>query len=183
MSDLRTLLDEHAIHIVSVFLVVAAWIDGKELRVPNKLTYPFIAAGLVVMTVAGGWTGLGMSLLGAFVGMMCLLPLYAVGGMGSGDVKMMMGMGAWLGAQITWDAFYVSVIVGAVMALIMIAATGRWRHHWNNAVMIVGELFRVRNPWLVSEAAAERKPNMALLPYGIPICIGSIGYFISAGLM
>ena len=179
----QQLLDENAIYIVSVFLVVAAWIDGKELRVPNRLTYPFIVAGFIAMTVAGGLPGLGQSLLGAFVGMMCLLPLYAIGGMGSGDVKMMMGMGAWLGAGITWDAFYVSVCVGAVMGLIMVACTGRWKHHWNNAVMIVAELFRVRNPWLISEAAAERKPNMALLPYGIPICIGSIGYFVSAGLL
>ena len=180
--DWQTLLDDNAIYLVSVFLVVAAWIDGKELRVPNKLTLPFIAAGVLAMTAIHGLAGLQTSLLGAVVGMMCLLPLYAIGGMGSGDVKMMMGMGAWLGAGVTWDAFYVSVIVGAVMALIMIATTGRWRHHWNNAVMIVGELFRVRNPWLVAEAAAERKPNMALLPYGIPICIGSIGYFVAAGL-
>ena len=181
--DWQRLLDENAIYLVSVFLVVAAWIDGKELRVPNRLTYPFIIAGVITLTLIGGWTGLKMSLVGVFVGMMCLLPLYMIGGMGSGDVKMMMGMGAWLGGQITWDAFYVSVIVGAVMGLIMIACTGRWRHHFNNAVMIVSELFRVKNPWQIAEAAAERKPRMQLLPYGIPICIGSIGYFLSSGLL
>ena len=181
--DWQQLLDENAIYLVSVFLVVAAWIDGKELRVPNWLTVPMIGAGLLAMTAVHGWGGLTASLLGVLVGMMCLLPLYAIGGMGAGDVKMMMAMGAWLGARITWDAFYVSVIVGAIMALVMIATTGRWRHHWNNAAMILSELFRVKNPWLVAAAAADRKPNMQLLPYGIPICIGSIGYFVSAGLL
>ena len=181
--DWQQLLDENAIYLVSVFLVVAAWIDGKELRVPNWLTLPMIAAGVITLTCVRGWDGMTTSLIGIVVGLMCLLPLYAIGGMGAGDVKMMMAMGAWLGGRVTWEAFYASAVVGAVMALIMIACTGRWRHHWNNTVMIVSELFRVKNPWLVADATAERKPRMQLLPYGIPICIGSIGYFVSSGLI
>jgi prepilin peptidase CpaA len=35
----------------------------------------------------------------------------------------------------------------------------------------------IRNPVQLSVIAAERKPRMLLLPYGIPICIGTIGYF------
>ncbi|MFM7919047.1 MAG: prepilin peptidase, partial [Planctomycetaceae bacterium] len=35
----------------------------------------------------------------------------------------------------------------------------------------------IRNPEKLSAIAAERKPRMLLLPYGIPICIGTIGYF------
>ena len=31
------------------------------------------------------------------VGLISLLPLYAIGGMGAGDVKLMAGVGAWLG--------------------------------------------------------------------------------------
>ena len=31
--------------------------------------------------------------------------------------------------------------------------------------------------------AAERKPRMMLLPYGIPICVGTIGYFLFNGML
>ena len=49
--------------------------------------------------------------------------------------------------------------------------------------MIASELLAVRNPRQLSENAAARKPNMLLLPYGIPICVGSIAYFLYEGLV
>ena len=41
----------------------------------------------------------------------------------------------------------------------------------------------IKNPKELSRIAAERKPTMLLLPYGIPICIGSIAYFFYAGMI
>ena len=41
----------------------------------------------------------------------------------------------------------------------------------------------VRNPRTLFAIAKDRKPTMYLLPYGIPICIGSIAYFVYAGLI
>ena len=39
-----------------------------------------------------GWEGLGMSLLGTVVGLGLLLPAYAIGGIGAGDVKLLAGV-------------------------------------------------------------------------------------------
>ena len=41
------------VKLVAVILIVAAWIDGKELRVPNWLTYSMVLAGLVYNSVTG----------------------------------------------------------------------------------------------------------------------------------
>jgi len=169
------------VKVVSVILIWAAWIDGKELRVPNWITFPMILSGLVYSAVAGGGFLAGMT--GMLMGLACLLPLYAVGGMGAGDVKLMAGMGAWLGWQITLEAFIVSVVVGAIMAVLMVLLKGTWKKHYENFLTILSEWVVIRNPYELSRIAAERKPTMALLPYGIPICIGSIGYFLYAGLM
>jgi prepilin peptidase CpaA len=49
--------------------------------------------------------------------------------------------------------------------------------------MILTEFMIVKDPRALSAIAAERKPRMLLLPYGIPICIGSIGYFLYAGMI
>lgn len=175
---------EHGpVYFVTAFLIYAAYIDGKELRVPNWLTFPMMLAGLVYNTATLGLPGFQWALWGLTVGLLTLLPLYAIGGMGSGDVKMMMAMGSWLGSQVTWDAFVVSVVVGALMAIVMVAYRGTWRHHLNNCKMLLAEMIIYKNPWKLSENAAERKPQMLLLPYGIPICIGSIGYFFYAGMM
>lgn len=177
-------LSEHGpVYFVTAFLIYAAYIDGKELRVPNWLTFPMMLLGLVYNTWAFGMPGLGWSFVGLLVGLFTLLPLYSIGGMGSGDVKMMMAMGSWLGWHVTWDAFVVSVVVGALMALVMVAYRGTWKHHLDNCKMLLTELIIYKNPWKIADNAAERKSKMLLLPYGIPICIGSIGYFFYAGMM
>ena len=41
----------------------------------------------------------------------------------------------------------------------------------------------LRDPEELSKIAADRKSSMMLLPYGIPIAIGSIGYFAYMGLL
>jgi prepilin peptidase CpaA len=172
------LLTNWHVKFVSVVLIVAAWIDGKELRVPNWLTYPMVFSGLIFNAVVGGWAGLGDASLGMVVGLATLLPLYSVGGMGAGDVKLMAGIGAWLGPVVTFYAFCVSTVVGGVMAVIMAWYRKDFTKHYNNFFMIALEFMHVKNPRELSRIAAERKSSMLLLPYGIPICIGSIAYFL-----
>ena len=96
--------------LVTIVLIEAAIIDGRQLRVPNWLTFHFAAAGLAYAYWAHGWQGLAWSLQGAGLGLLTLLPLYAIGGMGAGDVKLMAGMGAWMGPAVTLGAFAASAI-------------------------------------------------------------------------
>lgn len=177
------LIENWEVRLVCLVLIVAAWIDGRQLRVPNWITFPMVLSGIAWNTIDGGWGGLGMALAGTAVGLLCLLPLYAVGGMGAGDVKLMAGVGAWLGASITFYAFCVSTVVGAVMAVLMVLYRRAFIKHYANAMQILSEWMTIRNPRELSRIAAERKPQMYLLPYGIPICIGSIGYFFFNGMV
>ena len=65
LSDLAaTMLQNWAIWLVTIALIVAAVIDGIQLKVPNWLTYPLIFGGWIYSTVAFGWEGLGWSLCG-----------------------------------------------------------------------------------------------------------------------
>ena len=41
------LVNNWPIKLVSAILILAAWIDGKELKVPNWITFPMILSGLV----------------------------------------------------------------------------------------------------------------------------------------
>ena len=168
---------------VSIVLVVAAVIDGKILKVPNWLTFPFIIGGWIHWTLQSGFSGLGWSLWGTCVGMILLLLLRNVGGMGAGDVKLLAGVGAWLGAMITVKAFAATAIVGGVMAAIMIWRSGQWEKHIAMAHQILHEWKTIRKPRELAKIARERKSNMYLLPYGIPMAIGSIIYFAFAGML
>jgi len=169
--------------LVSFILVEAAVIDGRCLRVPNWLTYNFLAGGLIVAFWKGGSALLLTSMAGAAVGLLALLPLYSIGGMGAGDVKLMAGVGAWIGPWLTLWAFVSSALVGAVMAAGMMVYSGNLYRHLAMMHVIGREALTIRNPVVLSERAQERKPTMMLLPYGIPIAVGSIGYFAWAGLL
>ncbi len=169
--------------VVSAVLIEAAVIDGLKLKVPNWLTFHLLVFGLGYSAWNGGWLGFSVSVQGAALGLALMLPLYMIGGMGAGDVKLFAGVGAWVGPLVTLGAFVTAVEVGGVMALIMIAWSGRWWHHWAMFQTIVHEILTVRNPAKLSTIAAERKPTMTLLPYGIPLTVGSIAYFAWAGLM
>jgi prepilin peptidase CpaA len=169
--------------LVSAVLVEAAVIDGLKLRVPNWLTFHLLAGGLVYSAWHGGGPGLLDSAQGAALGLALMLPLYAIGGMGAGDVKLFAGVGAWVGPVVTLGAFVTAVEVGGVMALAMIAWSGRWAHHWAMFQTIVHEILTVRSPAKLSTIAAARKPSMTLLPYGIPLTVGSIAYFAWMGLL
>ncbi len=166
---------------VSVVLIAAAVIDGWKLKVPNWITFPLVISGWVASAVFYGWAGLGCSLVGTVVGLLVLLPAYAIGGMGAGDVKLMAGVGAWIGLSQTLWAFAFSALVGAIIAVLMVLYRRKWRHHQTQFFHILTEMLVIRDPNKLSAIAAERKSSMLLLPYGIPIAIGTIGYFVYLG--
>ncbi len=184
LSTLSASLAEHwHVWLVSVVLVVAAVIDGWKLKVPNWITFPMILSGWIYSGVAFGWAGLGWSLVGTAVGLGLLLPAYAIGGMGAGDVKLLAGVGAWVWGTVTFYAFCVSAVVGGLMAVVMVLLQKKWGHHRDQFWAILGEIMIVRDPSQLAATAAERKSSMMLLPYGIPIAIGSILYFVWAGML
>jgi prepilin peptidase CpaA len=181
------LINHWPIWVVSATLVVAAVIDGLKLKVPNWITFPMIITGWIYSAtcVAGypWWEGLLYSLAGTIVGLVLLLPAYAIGGMGAGDVKLLAGVGAWVWYKDTLYAFAVSAIVGGIIAVLMVVLKRKWFQHQSQFWMICNEILTVKDPEKLAAIAAERKPTMMLLPYGIPIAIGTIAYFAAAGML
>jgi prepilin peptidase CpaA len=182
---------------VAAAMIVAAVIDGWKLKVPNWLTFPLILSGwllgllhnfgvLASASADGVGGGLGASLAGTALGFALLAPLYAVGGMGAGDVKMQMGFGAWVGAfygfwtglAVVFYAFCVAAVVGGVLALVLIVVRGQYRTNLANAREIIGDWLGSKSVGEVADKAAKRKPRLALLPYGIPLCLGFVGYLV-----
>jgi prepilin peptidase CpaA len=180
-------------------MVLAAVIDGWKLKVPNWLTFPLVLSGWLLglvhdcgLLAGSGEGGIGASLAGTALGFALLFPVYSVGGMGAGDVKMQMGFGAWIGAfyglnagemrpgalGIVFYAFCLASVIGGVLALGMIFLRGQVRRNLANTREILGDLFGGPGVAAASDKAAHRKPRMHLLPYGIPLCLGFIGYLL-----
>src|SRR5262245_20276027 len=105
--------------VVLLATLVAAATDLRQFKIYNKLTVPLLLSGLICHGLVGGAGQLSNSLLGMFVGCGILIPFYLMGGVGGGDVKLMAGVGAWLGGPLTFYVFVVAAVAGGVYALIL----------------------------------------------------------------
>jgi prepilin peptidase CpaA len=110
--------------VVLVATLIAAVTDVWKFKVYNLLTLPVMVSGLLYHGIVGGWAGLGSSALGLAFGFAVLLVFYAMGGMGSGDVKLMAAIGAWLGIQLTFWVFIASALAGGVYAVVLLVLAG-----------------------------------------------------------
>ena len=65
----------------------------------------------------------------------------------------------------------------------MVLCRKAWKKHAGQFWLILNEIMVIRDPEQLASIAAQRKPSMLLLPYGIPIAIGTIGYFLWMGML
>jgi prepilin peptidase CpaA len=108
--------------IVLTAVLIAAVTDIWKFKVYNALTLPLLAAGLLYH---GFRYEIADSLVGVLFGFAALIPLYIVGGMGAGDVKLMAAVGAWLGIPLTFYVFIASSLAAGLYAILLVVWTGR----------------------------------------------------------
>lgn len=143
------------------FLGAAVASDLLSRRVPNILVLLMLAFGVALhlATAPSAGSALTASLGGAGVGLVILLPFYAFGGMGAGDVKLLAATGSFLGPQGALVAGICTLAAGAVLGLIVIA------------FCYLGAYPLVRR--LVGVAPAENPPTIQL-PYSLAISAGAL---------
>src|SRR5438132_6745102 len=100
--------------------MAAAAHDLRVGRIPNLLTFGSAIAACLFSGWSGGGAGIGASLSGWCLGLVLWLPLYALGGLGGGDVKLMAALGAWLGPSQVIPVSLYAAILGGGMALVIV---------------------------------------------------------------
>lgn len=164
-----------AMGFLCVVLIAAAVCDFRTGRVPNLLTYPAIVIALLGWT-AWGWLGtaepsvgdvLRRALVGLSAGLVPFAMIYAAGGLGGGDVKLMTAVGAITASWpcVLSTAFY-AFLLGGLFALVVMVRRGLVRQTFSN-------LFGAA---LV--ASARMKPELdqqtPRIPFAVAICFGGI---------
>jgi prepilin peptidase CpaA len=162
-----------AVQIAVVALVLLACVpDMRTRRIPNILTLGSALAALLFHGAASGWTGLLSSAGGWLLGAALFFPIFALRGMGAGDVKLLAAVGAWLGpAQVVWVGLITSV-AGGILGLAVSFAYGYGLTAIRNVSALLGQwlLVGVRPlPQLTLQTA--RGPRLA---YAVPIAIGTM---------
>jgi len=106
-----------AFGVLAAGLVTAAVIDLRSRRIPNELTAAMAVLGIGLAGL--GWSGatVGAALAGLVLGLLLMMPGYALGATGAGDVKLMAAVGAIVGPSLVLSAFLCTSLAGGVLAL------------------------------------------------------------------
>jgi prepilin peptidase CpaA len=160
-----------AVAVIGV-VIAASFCDLRTRRLPNALTLGAAGVALALHGITGGWPALVQATLGWAAGVALFVPLYALGGMGAGDVKLLGAIGAWLGPMgAVWTGLY-GAIAGGIMALLVALGRG-----------YAGTALRNIRTILVAWFLAGIKPveGMTLadntsirLPYAVPLAAGAL---------
>lgn len=141
--------------ILAALLTAAAIEDSVRLRISNLLVVGIIAGAVVAMILAGPKIALWQN-FAVFAGLLILgTPLFAIGKMGGGDVKLLAATGLWFDLRGAMLMVASVLIAGGILALLIILA----------------RLFR----W--SDSARERIHLLRRgggIPYGVAISAGAL---------
>lgn len=101
---------------INIFLIIiltyTTYTDIKYHKIYNKLTFPLMGIGIILNSYLYGIQGLKESLIGIFVGFILLMSVSIfIQGVGFGDVKLLMGIGAVKGYLFLMDVFLISIVV------------------------------------------------------------------------
>lgn len=114
-----------AIVVLAAGLAVATVSDLRTRRIPNVLTASMIGLGLGLAALGASGISMPASILGFFLGLLLMMPGYALGATGAGDVKLMAAVGALVGPALVIPAFLFTAIAGGVLAVIVAARRKR----------------------------------------------------------
>ncbi len=154
--------------------LLASWIDYSQRRVPNWLNAAIALVGFLAQGYFCGWPGITSGALGLLVGFGLLIVPWMMHGMGAGDVKLMAAIGVWFGPWLTLLGFALGAVIGGVIAGIMIVAAGKTRMAYLNLGTIVCKLQSRDRVFSEFGSAKSFGTTSALLPYGVPLTIGSL---------
>jgi prepilin peptidase CpaA len=160
-----------------IVLAVASFTDLRSRRIPNWLVLPFLVAGIIASGWLGGWHGIAQSILGLGTGAVLFGILYAMGGMGMGDVKLCAAIGAWIGPHQLLFALVITGIAGGIIAITWAAAGGFIGELFSGT----GELvFGIKKHGLAPHPELNLKNPLARkMPYVPAIAIGTLLSFFA----
>jgi len=156
-----------------IFSLTVGITDLRWRRIPNWLTYPAIPCAVILHSMAGGWHGAKLSLLGTALGLGLLLPFVLIRSLGGGDWKLVGGLGAFFGPQRLMEVLVWAVLINGVMALCLII----WRRRVGQTLRNMGRMFAAFfSLHLPGSDLTIENPNATKVPFGVAAAIAVLLY-------
>jgi len=155
-----------------VVALTAGVTDWRSRRIPNWLTVPAAALGLILNIYFARWPGTKSSLEGLGLAMLLLFPFVALHAFGFGDWKLVGASGAILGVDSMFLVFFVAAMVNALIALGLVIWQGRLGRTLGNIGRIFWAIARLQRP---DPSISLENPDTAKVPFGVAWALALAG--------
>jgi len=153
--------------VLAAGLAVATVIDIRSRRIPNGLTALMAGLGIGLAATGTGGITVAASFGGCVLGLLLMMPGYALGATGAGDVKLMGAVGAIVGPPLVLSAFLFTSVAGGVLAVIVALR----RKQLAATLAQTGRLVAAPT---AAPRAMKAAPGLSRFAYGPAIAIGSV---------
>ncbi|HET6248213.1 MAG TPA: A24 family peptidase [Tepidisphaeraceae bacterium] len=162
----------HVIPLLAM-LVWASVTDLRERKIRNWLTLTIALTGLTQSFFPLHSASPTQSILGLLAGLGLTIPLFIIGARGGGDVKLMAGVGAWIGPAPVLSIFVVAAVVSMIIVLAQAACQGRLLRLFHNTAVLGINLIHVRQVGLdhVVNTGQSAKSVDWRVPGAVPVLI------------
>jgi leader peptidase (prepilin peptidase)/N-methyltransferase len=118
----------------TTMVLVLTDLDHK--RIPNRILYPGIVMGVLLLTVGAVTDGTisqvprGLAGAGIYFGLLLVIALVARGGFGMGDVKLAVLLGLFLAFRswdTLWSGIFLAFLIGGVVSLLLLISRRKGR--------------------------------------------------------
>ncbi|MGE5418105.1 MAG: prepilin peptidase [Acidobacteriota bacterium] len=158
---------------LALLLMLAVITDMKSRKIPNLLLGIGIVAAFAWNFYFQGLGGLLFSLKGFGVGIVLLVVPFILGGMGSGDVKLLGMIGAFRGSSYALSTFIWMALIGGVLAMFYLIKEGQLQTTFNRLGrgMVNAVKLQQTSAFLNS---TNKKEFKIYFPYGVAIALGAL---------
>lgn len=162
--------------LVSLFLLLSAYRDWKEYRIANKLILTGWSLGCVYNLWSGGWYSLGNGILSAFVLILMGWPLYRIGGIGAGDIKLCSVIAVFHGLYFSGKVLMIMSVIAGVIALFRLWKNAELKQRCTALIVyILDRQYRYQKYYDVSRNERGRVIPLApitWISYCLALCLG-----------
>lgn len=157
-------------------LMTAAVIDFRSRRIPNWLNALIGISGVFCAGMPGAPISLTYALAGALVGFAIPFILFALGALGGGDVKLLAGIGCWVGPVGVVKVFLAAAVVGLVIVLAQSIYQKRLTALFRNSAVLTMHMVHLDSVGMENLTAAGKASRSVErpLPYAVPVLIATL---------
>ena len=157
--------------------LVAGYYDLRVRRIPNWISVTGTLLGLGLNTYFENLHGTLIAAGGLLVALCIYVPLYALKGMGAGDVKLMAAIGAIVGPENWFDIFIATALLGGAASLTLVLLRRKMGQTMQNLSVIVAQLAKGKPPSERDGALSIHHNKSLKMPHG-PIIASGVCLFL-----